>query len=327
MKKFRALLLTLAACTAQAATGGTYTVQVGDTLYSIARRHGLTPDTLMQANALSGTAIQLGQVLTLPGDPTPPPATTHTVQPGETLYSLARRYGVTVDSVLAENGLTSPNLNAGQLLRLPGGARDLGPVAPPASAAPVRGPVAYSGDKHVTHTNAQLLPLTTDTDGTRHVLLDGLAFQLQSRNNCGPSAIAAVLGYYGIRVNPEALGRELRPDGGYMAVQAIPATMRKYNLAASVVRGATLTDLKRLVSAGIPVIVLQWQDTPGKTPHFRTVRGFDDDAGQVLVNDSMYGPLVAISYRDFDTLWNTQGRQMIPVFPQALAATVTAMLD
>ncbi|HZG85801.1 MbeD/MobD family mobilization/exclusion protein [Paenibacillus sp.] len=43
----------------------------------------------------------------------------HTVQPGETLYSIAARYGVTVDALMQANNLTSGYLYAGQTLRIP----------------------------------------------------------------------------------------------------------------------------------------------------------------------------------------------------------------
>ncbi|GGM99299.1 peptidoglycan-binding protein LysM [Thermus composti] len=44
---------------------------------------------------------------------------THTVAPGDTLFSLARRYGTTVEALMRLNGLTSPELKVGQVLRLP----------------------------------------------------------------------------------------------------------------------------------------------------------------------------------------------------------------
>lgn len=44
-------------------TYGTYTVEKGDTLYSISKKHNLTVDQLMQLNEISGNAISIGQVL------------------------------------------------------------------------------------------------------------------------------------------------------------------------------------------------------------------------------------------------------------------------
>lgn len=50
---------------------GAYTVRPGDTLYSIARTHGTTVAELMRLNALTGTTIEVGQTLRLPGEEAP----------------------------------------------------------------------------------------------------------------------------------------------------------------------------------------------------------------------------------------------------------------
>lgn len=54
---------TPAAVPAQKPAYGTYTVEKGDTLYSISKKHNLTVDQLMQLNDMSGNAISIGQVL------------------------------------------------------------------------------------------------------------------------------------------------------------------------------------------------------------------------------------------------------------------------
>ncbi len=45
---------------------------------------------------------------------------THTVQPKETLYSISKKYGLTVDQILQMNGMSSPNLSIGQVLNVGG---------------------------------------------------------------------------------------------------------------------------------------------------------------------------------------------------------------
>lgn len=92
----------------------TYTVAPGDTLYSIARRHGTTVEALMRLNGLESFLLQPGQVLKLPSR-----ERTHVVAPGDTLFSLARRYGTTVEALMRLNGLSSPEIKVGQVLRLP----------------------------------------------------------------------------------------------------------------------------------------------------------------------------------------------------------------
>ncbi len=102
-----------------------YTVQPGDTLYSIARRHGTTADLLARINGLSDPhRIQVGQRLRLAGTVAEAPAPTggrvHVVQPGDTLWSLARRYGTTPADIARVNGVDPQGiLHVGQTLRIP----------------------------------------------------------------------------------------------------------------------------------------------------------------------------------------------------------------
>jgi LysM repeat protein len=127
-----------AAATAPAATDAQYTVKAGDTLYTIAIRNGVTWQALAAANGLDENAIlQIGQQLVIPGRTTAATTTTapvqptaasapttgtpqvHTVASGETIISIAARYGVNWQQLLALNGLTADSvLQVGQQLRL-----------------------------------------------------------------------------------------------------------------------------------------------------------------------------------------------------------------
>lgn len=96
-----------------------YIVQPGDTLYSIARRFGTTVAELARLNNISDpNRIFPGQQLLLPG--APPEVTRYTIQPGDTLYSLARRFGTTVNAILQANpGIDPNNLRVGQQIVIP----------------------------------------------------------------------------------------------------------------------------------------------------------------------------------------------------------------
>jgi len=118
-------VLITAGVTAPAPVPGTYVVRAGDTLFLIARRFGTTVDAIRRANSLTTDVISVGQVLAIPGA-VARPATTGTdyiVQPGDTLFLIARRYGTTVQALMSANNLTSTNIYVGQRLRIPGGPR------------------------------------------------------------------------------------------------------------------------------------------------------------------------------------------------------------
>lgn len=107
----------------EAGSGGTHLVEAGETVYGIASRYGVTVDALVRANDLQGAAIRAGQLLVIPEqgrDATPDAAgLRHTVRAGETLYSLASRYGTTVVAIQRANGLSGTGIAAGMVLIIP----------------------------------------------------------------------------------------------------------------------------------------------------------------------------------------------------------------
>ena len=104
-----------------------YIVRAGDTISSIAARHGLRTDDVLRLNGLGGSSvIHPGQeiVLTALSEPSTPPVAsdsggTHTVTAGDTIFAIAQKHGTTVDALLAANGLQRDSIiYPGQTLAL-----------------------------------------------------------------------------------------------------------------------------------------------------------------------------------------------------------------
>lgn len=95
---------------------GYYTVVNGDTLWSIANRYGLTVDELKQLNNLTSNTISVGQRLRLRSSSMPTPEDVYTVVKGDTLWSIANKFGLTVDELKGLNNLQSDILSVGQTL-------------------------------------------------------------------------------------------------------------------------------------------------------------------------------------------------------------------
>ena len=91
-----------------------YTVQKGDSLYSIARKYSTTIDKIKDLNNLTTNLLSIGQVLLIPTNTNL--ETTYTVQKGDSLYSIAKKYNTTVDKLKQLNNLTSNLLSIGQIL-------------------------------------------------------------------------------------------------------------------------------------------------------------------------------------------------------------------
>ena len=147
------VILTMALPLSAHAQARTHVVQRGDTLYSIARRYGTSVQAIMSTNGLSNrNFIWVGQRLNIPGGSgggsssgggstqgggtIPSSGSVHVVRRGETVASIARRYGTSVAAIAALNGLRNPNLiYAGQRLNIPkGGSSSGGGTAPPSSS-------------------------------------------------------------------------------------------------------------------------------------------------------------------------------------------------
>jgi len=99
-------------------------VQPGDTLFRIALRFGTTVEAIVLANGIvNPQLISVGQKLWIPGssDGEVPGPTIYVVQRGDTLYSIARRFGTTWRVLAAVNGLSDPrSIHVGQQLIIPG---------------------------------------------------------------------------------------------------------------------------------------------------------------------------------------------------------------
>lgn len=96
-------------------------VDQGETLFSLSRRYGCSIDDILSYNKDADAGLDIGQILRIPYVPHAPVSvnasgSTHTVNPGETLFSISRQYSVTVDDLKQWNNLTDNAISVGQVL-------------------------------------------------------------------------------------------------------------------------------------------------------------------------------------------------------------------
>ena len=142
-----AIALTPAYAATTVAADPTVVVRPGDTLTAIARRHGVSVERLVELNDLANpNRIYAGQRLRVGRDssgtsgtaPAPARSTVHVVNRGSNLWTIARRYGVSMSAIVAANHLSDPSrIFAGQRLVIPlASAPASSPTVPRSGAAP-----------------------------------------------------------------------------------------------------------------------------------------------------------------------------------------------
>ncbi|HLT79440.1 MAG TPA: LysM peptidoglycan-binding domain-containing protein [Cyclobacteriaceae bacterium] len=122
--------------TRQTGAGGIHRVEEKETLFSISRLYGISVDELKLWNRLSSSDLNVGQELVIRQIDTSTPANdppaapplikkgVHEVKAGESMYAIARQYGVSLEDIKRWNNLEDNALKAGQLLFVSPPARD-----------------------------------------------------------------------------------------------------------------------------------------------------------------------------------------------------------
>ncbi len=94
-----------------------YVVKKGDTLYGIANKYNVSIDNLKSYNNLSTDSLSIGQKIKIPDNKVN--SNEYVVKSGDSLYSISRKYGVSVDELMSVNNLKSTVLSFGQVLKIP----------------------------------------------------------------------------------------------------------------------------------------------------------------------------------------------------------------
>ena len=180
-----------------AAIADTYEVQAGDSVSTIAARHGLRTADVLAVNGLTWSSIiQPGQILLLAGsasvEPAPPaaapPAETagtgsYVVAAGDTISSIAAQHGVSVDAVLAANGMSwSSIIYPGESIAVPGAsaAAASAPAVPVSQADPVAPPAAAAAGTYAVAAGDTLSAIAQLHGRSTQILLDANALDRSS---------------------------------------------------------------------------------------------------------------------------------------------------
>lgn len=213
--------------TPAAAPGDSIEVQRGDTVYGLARRHGVTVKDLMAANNMTAANIKPGQRLRIPGGTsavaapleakretaTPVVAAprvaaaapgdwdgSYTIQPGDSLYGIARTHKVRVADLQSANNITNPRqLKPGMVLKVPGrgGVTNTAPTPTPTltqapRATETEAPRAIQSTTQPTLINGEKKVAALDTGGVSDATSGPARTSTDARPASKPDKTAAV---------------------------------------------------------------------------------------------------------------------------------------
>lgn len=202
---------------ARAAPPSFVIVSLGDTLYDVAACSGTSVDELVRVNSLpSANFVYAGQILIIPetnsesaasrsasANAASPSASIYTVSYGDTLYSLAVRFGTTTQEMARVNGLYNPNfIYTGQRLNLPGRINIPAPRPTRAPAAPAPRP---DGSASLTTWLAEGSRVTNPPTSGKWIDVDASQQTITAYD--GTTPLKTVLVSTGLPRTPTVLGR------------------------------------------------------------------------------------------------------------------------
>ena len=160
--------------------------------------------------------------------------------------------------------------------------------------------------------------------------LVGLRHEYQGWNNCAPTSLGMVLSYFDRAQAQHEIAPFLKPDPNDKNVSPheVAAYAQRIGLRAHAGVAGDLALLKRLLSAGLPVIVEFWfePEPDDGIGHYRVLSGYDERAGAFHAHDSYVGPDVTMAYAELDAVWRVFNRAYVVVYPPERQAAVDAIL-
>ncbi|CAI8812575.1 LysM peptidoglycan-binding domain-containing protein [Priestia megaterium] len=210
----------------------TYTVKSGDTLYRIAKNNGTSVQQLKKWNNLSSHLIYVNQVLKIsgtgtvssspsapvqektnetPASPAPSNSKSYKVQPGDTMWSVAQRHGISISQLKQWNNLSSNTIYINQVLQVGGQAAAQAKPSTPSTSTPAPAPAqeSKSVSKEIT---VEATAYTAYCAGCSGITATGI--DLRSNPNRKVIAVDPRVIPLGSRVYVEGYGEAIAGDTG-----------------------------------------------------------------------------------------------------------------
>src|SRR3989344_2364563 len=156
----------------------------------------------------------------------------------------------------------------------------------------------------------------------------------QTFNNCGPAALSMALSYYGINVSQQVLGDELRPyqnpqgdnDDKSVTLEELGEKAKDFDLIPYHRPNGNIELIKKFITYDIPILTRTLTKVNEDIGHFRLVKGYNDQTGQLIQNDSLQNKNLWYTYVDFLAIWEKFNHEYLVLVPNDKQEIVETIL-
>jgi hypothetical protein len=156
----------------------------------------------------------------------------------------------------------------------------------------------------------------------------------QSFNNCGPAALSMALRFYGVEKSQEELGRTLRPwqnaeginDDKSVTLEELAEESKKYGFVPYHRPNGDMEKIKLFITYDMPVITRTWLTPTEDIGHYRVVKGYNAETGQIIQDDSLQNKNLWYTYEDFNVIWGKFNYEYLVLVPEDKKEIADAIL-
>jgi ABC-type bacteriocin/lantibiotic exporter with double-glycine peptidase domain len=142
-------------------------------------------------------------------------------------------------------------------------------------------------------------------------MIDAVPQIHQGRNECGPTSLAMVLNYWGVKKKKDELKDDLNwhPELGVSYQKMLRFPYKKYGFKVDFLKGGSIEKIMKCIAQDHPVIVRQYinfDKAYGAIGHWRVVIGYDHERGKIYMRDPAITTrgFSSLSYKAFLELWD-----------------------
>jgi tetratricopeptide (TPR) repeat protein len=149
-------------------------------------------------------------------------------------------------------------------------------------------------------------------------LLPGAKWVPQTFNNCGPATTSMVLQYFGFTVDQNETKSHLRSnsdDKNVFTDEIAKYLKTDYGIDSKLLYGGDIQLLKKLLANGFYIVIEDWLHPNEDIGHTTIIRGFDDEQGVLIADDSYIGVNITYPYEQFMKYqWKPFNYEYLPVY-------------